>query len=243
MTLRDFFCDHPKAALGFSGGVDSAYLLAAATELGADVKPYFVKTPFQPDFELEDAKRLAPNVTVLELPILDDPAVCVNHADRCYHCKKAIFDLLQKQALKDGYTVLLDGTNASDDLSDRPGVRALLEYGVCSPLRMCGMTKEQIRADSKRLGLFTWDKPAYACLATRIPTGTVIDAPTLCRIEAAEQAVHKLGYRDFRVRLFHGAARIQLKSEQFPVSAAAHAALRDAVAPYFDPVLLDLQER
>ena len=243
MTLSDFFQAHPKAALGFSGGVDSAYLYAAGKALGADIKPYFVKTPFQPVFELEDALRLAPDLTVLELDVLQLPQVAGNPADRCYFCKQAIFGLLQRQAAADGYEVLLDGTNASDDLSDRPGVKALQEYGVLSPLRLCGLTKAQIRAQSKKLGLFTWNKPAYACLATRIPTGDPIANALLQKIEGAEAALQSLGYTDFRVRVFHGAARIQLKAEQFPASAADYQQLRQAVSPYFDIVLLDLFQR
>ena len=243
MTLPEFFRDHPKAAVGFSGGVDSAYLLAAGLALGADLKPYFVKTPFQPEAELEDARRLVPDLTVLELPVLDLPAVCQNPPDRCYHCKDAIFRCLRKQAALDGYTVLLDGTNASDDLSDRPGVRALREHGVLSPLLLCGLTKDQIRTEAKKLGLFLWDKPAYACLATRIPTGTAIDSQLLDRVERAELGLRTLGYRDFRVRVFHDAARIQLKQEQFPTSSSEYRRLHEAVQPYFQTVLLDLQER
>ena len=243
MTLSDFFKAHPKAALGFSGGVDSAYLYAAGRALGADLKPYFIKTPFQPAFDLEDALRLVPDLTVLELDVLACAAVAANHPDRCYHCKQAIFGLLQTQAAKDGYAVLLDGTNASDDLSDRPGYRALQEYGVLSPLRLCGLTKAQIRQASKDLDLFTWNKPAYACLATRIPTGIPLDSQLLQAVEQAETALLQLGYRDFRVRVFHGAARIQLKQEQFPTSASDYLRLRHAVQPYFETVLLDLQER
>ena len=243
MTLTEFFSLHPKAAMGFSGGVDSAFLYAAARACGADVRPYFIRTPFQPAFELEDARKLAPDLTVLELDVLDLPQVAANPADRCYHCKKALFGRLKAQALADGYHVLLDGTNASDDLADRPGVQALAEYGVLSPLRLCGLTKDQIRRQSRDLGLFTWDKPAYACLATRIPTDTAIDRETLRRVEAAETALMALGYRDFRVRIFHGAARIQLQPDQFPRTPEAYAALVRAVRPQFQTVLLDLDGR
>ena len=173
MELQDFFHEHPKAALGFSGGVDSSYLLWAARQCGADVRPYYIKTSFQPEFEFEDAKRLCREIgaelTVLELDALSDPAVAANPADRCYHCKRNLFGTLAARALADGYTLLLDGTNASDDAGDRPGMRALRELSVRSPLRECGLTKAFIRARSREAGLFTWDKPAYACLATRVP--------------------------------------------------------------------------
>ena len=243
MTLNEFFSDHPKAALAFSGGVDSAYLLSAAKACGADVRPYFIKTPFQPAFELADAKALSPDLQVLDLDVTALAQVTGNPPDRCYHCKKAMFGLLRQKALEDGYYVLLDGTNASDDFSDRPGVRALQEYGVLSPLRMCGLTKEEIRSRSKELGLFTWNKPAYACLATRIPTGTAIAPQMLIRIEQAEQALMDLGYRDFRVRVFHDAARIQLNQDQFPVTTEQYHNLLQAVRPHFETVLLDLAGR
>ena len=152
MDLSQFFRQCPKAALGFSGGVDSAYLLYAAVENGAQVQPYFVKTAFQPQFELEDARRLCAQLgvelSVLELDILNVPQVAENPADRCYFCKKALFGRLKEQAQQDGYRVLMDGTNASDDAGDRPGMRALGELSVRSPLRECGITKAQVRGCS-----------------------------------------------------------------------------------------------
>mgnify|MGYP001430168788 CR=1 FL=1 len=120
MTLNDFFKENPRVALGFSGGVDSSYLLYAAKQAGAEVRPYFIKTVFQPAFEFQDAKRLAAQVgvdmTVVELDILDNPAVAANPQDRCYHCKTALFGALKRRALADGFTVLIDGTNASDEI-------------------------------------------------------------------------------------------------------------------------------
>ena len=195
MTLNEFFGLVPKAAVAFSGGTDSAFLLWAAKKCGCDVRAYYVKTPFQPQFELEDARRLCAQLgvelTVLELDVLQIPGVAENPPDRCYHCKRALFGRLRQQALADGYTVLIDGTNASDDAGDRPGMRALGELSVRSPLRECGITKAQVRALSKEAGLFTWDKPAYACLATRVPTGTPLTADTLRRaVASAVETVH-----------------------------------------------------
>ena len=247
MELRDFFQECPKVALGFSGGVDSAYLLYAALDHGAQVRPYFIKTAFQPQFELEDARRLCAQLgvelTVLELDVLQIPGVAENPPDRCYHCKRALFGRLRQQALADGYTVLIDGTNASDDAGDRPGMRALGELSVRSPLRECGITKAQVRALSKEAGLFTWDKPAYACLATRVPTGEAITPETLRKVEAAEEALFSLGYSDLRVRVFHGAARLQLPGQQLEQAAKEREAILQALAPWFDMVLLDLKER
>ena len=247
MELRDFFQECPKVALGFSGGVDSAYLLYAALDHGAQVRPYFIKTAFQPQFELEDARRLCAQLgvelIVVELDGLQGPGGVENPPDRCYHCKRALFGRLRQQALADGYPVLIDGTNASDDAGDRPGMRALGELSVRSPLRECGITKAQVRALSKEAGLFTWDKPAYACLATRVPTGEAIAPETLQKVEAAEEALFSLGYSDLRVRVFHGAARLQLPGQQLEQAAKEREAISQALAPWFDTVLLDLKER
>jgi len=247
MTLQEFFTAHPKAAIGLSGGVDSAVLLAEAVRYGAHVKPYFLKTPFQPQFELEDAletaEKLGVDLTVLEMDILCHDPVAANGPDRCRHCKLAMFSLLTKQAAADGYDTVLDGTNASDDLTDRPGAKALQELGVLSPLRLCGITKSDIRELARAAGLPVWDKPAYACLATRIPTLTPIDRETLQKVESAEADLMAMGYRDFRVRVFHGGARLQLPTDQFPTTPAQYDRLRAALADRFDPILLDLKGR
>ena len=247
MTLEQFFQENPRCALGFSGGVDSAYLLYAGVKAGADIRPYFIKTAFQPAFELADARKLAEGlgaeVTVLELDALADPRVAANPADRCYYCKQNLFRTLKDRAIADGYPVLLDGTNASDEAGDRPGMRALAELSVRSPLRECGLTKAEIRARSREAGLFTWDKPAYACLATRVPAGETITAETLARVEGAEDALFRLGYTDFRVRVFHGAARIQLPRGQMERAVREAETIQAALKPYFTPILLDLEGR
>ena len=189
------------------------------------------------------AGELGVEVTVLELDALADPRVAANPAERCYYCKQNLFRALKARAAADGYTVLLDGTNASDDAGDRPGMRALRELEVRSPLRECGLTKEEVRRRSREAGLFTWDKPAYACLATRIPTGTPITKEDLDRVEQAECALEALGFRDFRVRLFHGAARLQVTGEQLPLALEKQAELRAALWSDFSDVLLDLAPR
>ena len=247
MTLEQFFQENPRCALGFSGGVDSAYLLYAGVKAGADIRPYFIKTAFQPAFELADARKLAEGlgveVTVLELDALADPQVAANPADRCYYCKQNLFRTLKERAIADGYPVLLDGTNASDEAGDRPGMRALTELSVRSPLRECGLTKAEIRARSREAGLFTWDKPAYACLATRVPAGETITAETLARVEGAEDALFRLGYTDFRVRVFHSAARLQLPRGQMERAVREAETIQAALKPYFTPILLDLEGR
>ena len=247
MTLLAFFKENPKAALGFSGGVDSSYLLYAGVQAGADIHPYYIKTAFQPQFELDDAERLCAQLgvplTVLELDVLKNEAVTANPTDRCYHCKTALFGALSARALADGYTLLLDGTNASDDAGDRPGMRALKELHVCSPLRECGLTKAEIRRLSREAGLFTWDKPAYACLATRIPSGDAITAEKLLATERAEAFLFSLGLTDFRVRNYHGAARLQFPEAQLNAVLAHRAEILQELKKDYPAVLLDLEVR
>lgn len=247
MTLLAFFKENPKAALGFSGGVDSSYLLYAGVQAGADIHPYYIKTAFQPQFELDDVERLCAQLgvplTVLELDVLKNEAVTANPPDRCYYCKTALFGALSTRALADGYTLLLDGTNASDDAGDRPGMRALKELHVCSPLRECGLTKAEIRRLSREAGLFTWDKPAYACLATRIPSGDAITAEKLLATERAEAFLFSLGLTDFRVRNYHGAARLQFPEAQLNAVLAHRAEILQELKKDYPAVLLDLEVR
>ena len=130
-------------------------------------------------------------------------------------CKKKIFTTICKQAKQDGYRVILDGTNFSDDPTDRPGMQALQELEVLSPLRLCRLTKQEIRRLSKQAGLFTHDKPAYACLATRIPTGMPITPEQLEKTERSEGFLMGLGFRDFRIRIVPEGAKLQIRKEQF----------------------------
>ena len=247
MDLQTFFSEFPSVALAFSGGVDSSYLLYAGLHNGATVKAYYVKSAFQPEFELEDARRLAKELNadmkILSMDILSAAGVAANPADRCYHCKKAIFETIQRQALADGFTVLADGSNASDDFDDRPGMKALAELSVRSPLRECGITKDEIRRLSKQAGLFTWDKPAYACLATRIPAGTTITSELLRKVESSEDILFSMGFTDLRVRVLNGAARIQVPLAQMHRMIEYKEQVLQAVGPYFSAVLLDLTDR
>ena len=247
MILKEFFTENNNIALGFSGGVDSSYLLYAALKSGAKVRAYYVKTAFQPEFEFRDAKRLAAelgaDLKIIEINVLDVKEVCENPSNRCYFCKTAIFSQIKKAAMDDGFKLLIDGTNASDDADDRPGIKALNELSVRSPLRECGLTKTEIRRLSKDAGLFTWDKPSYACLATRVPTGTVITAEALKKVEAAEDILFSMGYTDFRVRILENNARLQIKGNQFLKAIEEKDLLIQKLAPFFSGILLDLNER
>lgn len=247
MTLEEFFREVPKAALAFSGGTDSAFLMWAAKHYGCDVKAYYVSTVFQPEFEKRDAIRLAGELNVplriVEKDILAVPEAAANGPRRCYYCKREIFTALWEAAGEDGYPVLLDGTNASDDAGDRPGMKALAELEVRSPLRECGISKKEVRRRSKEAGLFTWEKPAYACLATRIASGTRITEADLERAEMAETLLADLGFRDFRVRITGEGARIQVTEEQFSLVLEKRKEITGTLKDLFPAVLLDLEAR
>lgn len=247
MTLQDFFKQYTKIALAFSGGVDSAYLLYEGIRCGCDIHAYYVKSAFQPQFELEDAEKLAKELgaqmTILELDVLSEPMVKDNPADRCYYCKQKIFTKIMNAAHADGYEVLIDGTNASDDVNDRPGMKALAELKVRSPLRECGITKDEVRKRSKDAGLFTWNKPAYACLATRIPTDVQITPEKLHVTEVSEKILADLGFADFRIRLSGRDAKIQVKEEQFEKLLLYRREILEKLKPYYSSITVDLEVR
>ena len=247
MTLEQFFTENPKVALAFSGGVDSAYLLYAAKASGAQVCAYYVKTPFQPRFEYDDALRLAQDLgvtmTTLTVDVLADSTITANPKNRCYYCKKKIFTAILEQARLAGFPLVMDGTNASDDYADRPGMQALSELGIRSPLRECGLTKADIRRLSKEAGLFTHSKPAYACLATRIPAGTAITAELLSKTERSEAFLKSLGFTDFRIRHLDSGAKLEVRQEQLPLLLARREAIVTKLKEDYTTVLLDLEVR
>lgn len=186
--LQRFFEENPQVAVAFSGGVDSVLLLACACACGADAKAYEVVSQFQFPFEPDDARAAADafgcSLEVLEVDILADPAVAANPPDRCYYCKKAIFGAILDRARAEGYPLLIDGTNASDDPANRPGFKAIAELGVRSPLREAGLSKDDVRALSRRMGLPTAEKPSYACRAVHLPEGVPITLDALVAVEA-----------------------------------------------------------
>ena len=243
MTIQEFFQEHPAAAVAFSGGVDSAWLLHEAAAWAERTAAYFVHTPFQPDFELADARetagRIGAELTVIDFDILTVPEAAANPPDRCYHCKRALFTLLLEAARRDGFPLLLDGSNASDDAEDRPGMRALRELGVRSPLRECGVTKADIRRLSREAGLPVWDKPSYACLATRVPAGTPITVENLRRVAEGEAALMALGLSDFRLRLRGEDGLLQVRAEQAGLACRLLAEPPAALTEHFRAVFLD----
>ncbi|MGN0982898.1 MAG: ATP-dependent sacrificial sulfur transferase LarE [Candidatus Limivicinus sp.] len=243
MTLKDFFKANPKAALAFSGGTDSAYLLWAAVRTGAQVQPYFIRSVFQPRFELADAQRLCSQLglrlQVLDCDVLARPEIAANPPERCYYCKRALFTRLLAAAAEEGYPLVIDGTNASDPEDDRPGMRALRELGVRSPLREAGLSKAEVRRLSAQAGLFTADKPSYACLATRIPSGTAITPAMLETVETAEGLLAGLGYRNFRVRLRHWGALLQFDADQLARAEQNADMLRSLLGSTFQELRID----
>ena len=247
MELREFFEEYPEVAIAFSGGVDSAYLLYAAVKYAKRTTAYFIKMQFCPEFELNDAKKLAGELNVdfkiIETDVLQNKQICMNDKKRCYYCKKLIMETIKEEAKKDGYDVVLDGTNASDDIGDRPGMRALNELRILSPLKICGLTKDKIRLLSKEANLFTESKPAYACLATRIPSGVYIDNALLVKTEKAEEYLHSLGFSDFRIRYYNKNAKIELKENQFSLLMEKRKDILDTLKQYYEGVFLDLEGR
>ena len=240
MDIKEFFKKYNSAAIAFSGGVDSAFLLYCAKECGADVTAYYIKSAFQPQFELDDAKRIASELEIplkiIEINIFDYEEVRRNDSLRCYYCKNRIFSQIKTQAKSDGYSVILDGTNASDDSGDRPGMKALEELKVLSPLRLCGYTKDEIRKQAKNAGLFVWNKPAYACLATRIKPNEKITPNALKLVERAEMFMMDLGFKNIRVRVSQNEATIILKDNNQELLKAKKDIVEKEFSKYFSKV-------
>ncbi len=210
-----------RVAVAFSGGADSAFLLRAMRDaLGrGNVIAVTVSSEFGTRQEARDAARLARSLGVKHIVItaklLSDPKIRANTPLRCYYCKKRIFSLIKKEAARRGYRIVVDASNLDDRKDYRPGRIALKELGILSPLEDAGMTKARIRALSKKAGLPTWDKPADACLATRIPCGTPITRDGLLRVEKAEELVRRdIGRGQLRVRAHGDIARIEVERRQ-----------------------------
>lgn len=233
----------------FSGGVDSTLLLAIACEaLGNQrVLALTALSPTFPAYEAAEARLLAQALGVPHREVMtsemDLPEVVANGPERCYYCKKERLRACRDLAAKLGIAVIVDGTNLDDAPEERPGMRALAEFNVHSPLRDVGLKKEEIRILSRRLGLATSDKPSLACLATRIPTGTPLSPSRLAQIESCETVLHTLKLRSYRARHHGDLVRIEVAPED--LSRFADPELRQAVvaaglAAGFTYVALDL---
>jgi len=213
--LRQSLGEMEGVLLAYSGGVDSAFLLHVAFDvLGERVLAVTARSPLRPAAELAAAQQLASGLGAKHLVIstneLDDPELVRNPQERCYLCKRRLFLGLKRLAADEGLREVVDGSN-SDDLGEhRPGLKALRELSVRSPLAESRLSKEEIRDLSRMLGLTTWDKPSQSCLATRFPYGEQLTSEKLRRVEEAERSLIKLGFRDLRVRSHGPLARIEV---------------------------------
>ena len=212
--------------IAVSGGVDSAYLAWAANRaLGAKALSV---TAISASFSAHDRAELEKYVAhtgvhheFVETHELENPAYRANAGDRCYYCKDELFDVLDKLAKARGFASVAYGVNADDTSDFRPGHRAAVEHRVLAPLLEAGMSKANIRELSRRAGLPTWDRPASACLSSRLPYGTEVTPERLLLVENGEAVLRELGFRQFRVRLHEKLARIEIAPEELPVAMTA----------------------
>ncbi|HEX5724880.1 MAG TPA: ATP-dependent sacrificial sulfur transferase LarE [Longimicrobiaceae bacterium] len=237
-----------SVVVGYSGGVDSVFLAKLCTDLLGPEKVLAVTgksdsvAAWMEDTAREVAGRFGIPWLEVETRELEDPRYAANPSDRCYFCKTELWGVLGRVARERGLRTVLDGSNA-DDLGDhRPGARAAHEHEVRSPLLEAGLTKDEIRAWSRELGLPTWDQPAAPCLASRLPYGLAVTPARLRQVEAAELALRALGFRDFRVRHHGEAARLEVHPAELPRVAPLRGEIHAAVrAAGFRRVLVDLQ--
>ncbi len=250
-ALAAWLASRERVAIGFSGGVDSAYLAVMARRtLGADAALAIIgRSASYPAEQWATARRVADDfgVAVLELDTdeLSDPRYAANPSNRCYFCKTELWDKLVPVARARGFLTVADGTNA-DDLGDhRPGARAAREHAVASPLADLGFTKAEIRERSRVLGLPTWQQPSSPCLSSRLPYGTAVTVERLAQVERAERAVRALGVAgDLRVRFHDDLARVELGMEELTYWLRPDRASRlreSVVAAGFARVAIDLR--
>jgi len=245
--LRAELAELERVVVALSGGADSAFLAWMATDVlgaGAALCVTAVSASLAPE-ELEDCRRLAAEWqlrwTTVATGELADPAYVANGGDRCYHCKSALLAALGPLAAAEGATVVL-GVNV-DDLGDhRPGQQAAAERGARFPLVAAGMTKADVREASRRLGLRTWDKPATACLASRLPYGTPVTMGRLRAVAEAERGLRALGFRQLRVRHYGDLARIELDGDDLAAAVVRrHEVVAAVRAAGYQYVTLDLE--
>lgn len=228
--LQHYLAKYDSALIAFSGGVDSTFLAkAAAGVLGERVLLVTATSCTYPASELSDAQRLAGELNLRHQVVvseeIDIPGFAQNTPDRCYHCKHELFTQLLAIARTEGLAAVFEGSTV-DDLADyRPGRRAIAELGIISPLLATGWTKQEIRHYSKQLHLETAVKPSYACLASRFPYGETITRKKLERVDSAEAALKKIGFRQFRVRSHENVARIEIAPEEMERAWAQRAEL------------------
>jgi uncharacterized protein len=235
--------------VALSGGADSAYLAWAADRAIGDHA--LSLTALSPSYSAHDravveefVRQLGVRHEFIETHEMDNPGYRANAADRCYFCKDELFTVLDVMARERSFAAVAYGVNADDTLDFRPGHRAATEHRVLAPLLDAGLHKAEIRLLSRRAGLPTWDRPASACLASRLPYGTEVTRERLALVERGEAALRDLGFRQFRVRLHEKLARVEIAQEEMPRAMSAEMAARIAAAlraAGFAYVALDLE--
>lgn len=231
--LRSILSEAGSVVIALSGGTDSTFLVSVAAGIpGLRVMAVTVSTPYMFSSEVDEAAMFCREMGVPHRQIgFDIPsAVITNPPDRCYLCKTEVMKAVTAVAREIGYSFVMDGTNADDLLDYRPGLKALKEAGVRSPLAEAGLTKEEIRALARVAGLAVSDRPANACLLTRFPHDTLIRQADLRRAEQAEQIVREAGFTGARVRVHGDMARLEIWNEHFELIAAKETRLRIASA-------------
>lgn len=215
--LKEILSEIERPLLAFSGGVDSTFLAGVAAEMELDIKAITIASPFIPEKEIQEAAELARNLNIeheiIEVEFDQLGKALNNSPERCYYCKKMIFSEIKKYAEAENRTVI-EGTNKEDQGDYRPGIKALKELKIKSPLLDAGLEKSEIRKLSAKLNLPTWDKPSLSCLATRVSYNLEITEDKLARIEAAEKYLIQLGFKQYRVRDHNNLARIEVLPEE-----------------------------
>ena len=221
-NLKDILLSYPSVAVAYSAGVDSTFLLKTAHDLLGDrAFAITARIASMPARELAEAEAFCKQEgirhIILDFDVFSVKAFAQNDKLRCYHCKKALFTEMLAAANARGVSHLIEGTNADDQCDDRPGMRAIAELGIQSPLQASGLTKSEIRTLSEKIGLSTWNKPSFACLASRFPYGDPITEERLRLAESAEQLLWELGISQARVRIHGTLARIEVLPQDFPI--------------------------